>query len=152
MGVINMNSKVIFAFIFANVILVDSKPAAYDFASLENAIRDMGIQLKHGHSMEEIDSMEEFERLEDHGHSVEKRGADLDLDEEEERKYQELMKEVEASPAAARVEGSNQNNAEASRVEAALKEFDKNINEAIKKNEAVVNEVEKDMDEGIAYP
>ena len=68
-----MNSKVIFAFIFANVILVDSKPAAYDFASLENAIRDMGIQLKHGHSMEEIDSMEEFERLEDHGHSVEKR-------------------------------------------------------------------------------
>ena len=36
--------------------------------------------------------------------------------------------------------------------EKAFQEFDKNINEAIKKNEAVVNEVEKDMDEGLAYP
>ena len=36
--------------------------------------------------------------------------------------------------------------------EKAFQEFDKNINEAIKKNEAVVNEVEKYMDEGIAYP
>ena len=74
-----MNSKVLFAFIFANVILVDSKPAAYDFASLENAIKDMGIQLKHGHSAEEDDSMEEFEKLEDHGHSLEKRQGYTDF-------------------------------------------------------------------------
>ena len=36
--------------------------------------------------------------------------------------------------------------------EKAFQEFGKNINEAIKQNEAVVNEVEKDMDEGINYP
>ena len=36
--------------------------------------------------------------------------------------------------------------------EKAFQEFDKNINEAIKQNEAVVSEVEKDMDEGINYP
>ena len=35
-----MNFKVIFAFLFiANVVLIDSKPAAFNFDALDNALR-----------------------------------------------------------------------------------------------------------------
>merc|ERR1712106_626611 len=161
-----MNFKVILACLtITNVVLIDSKPAAFNFDSLENALREMDITLKQGDNVEPIENQEE------HGHSLEKRRAD-DLDEEE-RQLEALIEEVEGNPepSSVRVEGEGiptiTNNAEASRVEAALKEeekklltegekafqeFGKNINEAIKQNEAVVNEVEKDMDEGINYP
>ena len=66
--------------------MIDSKPTAYDFAALENALRETGVEFKHGHSLEEKEdhghSLEDHgHSLEDHGHSLEKRSMDADIDE-----------------------------------------------------------------------
>merc|ERR1712037_146094 len=118
--------------------------------ALDNALREMD---------KTFDNVESIEKQEEHGHSLEKRRAD-DLDEEE-RQLEALIEEVEGNPepSSERVEGEDIptiTNEEEKKLltegEKAFQEFGKNINEAIKQNEAVVDEVEKDMDEGINYP